>query len=200
MNNNFSNKSTPPIPPPRPISRPLSSSPNIQRNEKNISQSQNLSLPKLYPGMNEEEFRVNGRKMVDYLVNYMKNIEERRVVPEIEPGYLRDLIPKQPPQMAESYDQVMKDFENLIMPGVTHWQHPRFHAYFPAGNSWPSILAGMLSDALGCVGFSWAACPAMTELEMIMLDWFGHMMGLPKEFLPFTPNGNGGGVIQVYLY
>uniref|UniRef100_A0A0N5BLY7 Aromatic-L-amino-acid decarboxylase n=2 Tax=Strongyloides papillosus TaxID=174720 RepID=A0A0N5BLY7_STREA len=68
--------------------------------------------------------------------------------------------------------------------------------YFPAGNSWPSVLAGMLSDALGCVGFSWAACPAMTELEMIMLDWFGNMMGLPKEFLPFTPNGNGGGVIQ----
>uniref|UniRef100_A0A0K0EP18 Aromatic-L-amino-acid decarboxylase n=1 Tax=Strongyloides stercoralis TaxID=6248 RepID=A0A0K0EP18_STRER len=196
MNNNFPNKPSPPIPPPRPFSRPLPASPNIQKRETSTPPSQITSLPKLYPGMSEEEFRVNGRKMVDYLVNYMKNIEKRRVVPEIEPGYLRDLIPKQPPQTAESYDQVMKDFENLIMPGVTHWQHPRFHAYFPAGNSWPSILAGMLSDALGCVGFSWASCPSMTELEMIMLDWFGNMMGLPKEFLPFTPNGNGGGVIQ----
>uniref|UniRef100_A0AC35U595 Aromatic-L-amino-acid decarboxylase n=1 Tax=Rhabditophanes sp. KR3021 TaxID=114890 RepID=A0AC35U595_9BILA len=154
------------------------------------------SKPNNYPGMSEEEFRLNGRKMVDYMVNYMANIEDRRVVPDIEPGYLRDLIPKQPPMASESYDDVMKDFENFIMPGITHWQHPRFHAYFPAGNSWPSILAGMLADAIGCVGFSWAACPAMTELEMIMLDWFGTMIGLPKQFLPFTENGKGGGVIQ----
>uniref|UniRef100_A0A0K0FBH7 MIP05841p (inferred by orthology to a D. melanogaster protein) n=1 Tax=Strongyloides venezuelensis TaxID=75913 RepID=A0A0K0FBH7_STRVS len=196
MDGNVPYKPSPPIPPPRPMSRPPLPSSHFQSGENMVDQNQVTSMPKLHPGMSEEEFRVNGRKMVDYLVNYIKNIEQRRVVPDIEPGYLRDLIPKQPPQIAESYEHVMKDFENFIMPGVTHWQHPRFHAYFPAGNSWPSVLAGMLSDALGCVGFSWAACPAMTELEMIMLDWFGNMMGLPKEFLPFTPNGNGGGVIQ----
>uniref|UniRef100_A0A0N5A402 Aromatic-L-amino-acid decarboxylase n=1 Tax=Parastrongyloides trichosuri TaxID=131310 RepID=A0A0N5A402_PARTI len=197
--NNSSSRSIPPIPPPRPAPRPPPPSytnPVLHGPSNLYLQQSHLKMPKLHPGMSQEEFRINGRKMVDYLVDYMKNIEKRRVVPEIEPGYLRDLIPKQPPQTAENYEQVMKDFENLIMPGVTHWQHPRFHAYFPAGNSWPSILAGMLSDALGCVGFSWAACPAMTELEMIMLDWFGNMIGLPKEFLPFTPDGNGGGVIQ----
>ncbi|OQV16798.1 Tyrosine decarboxylase [Hypsibius exemplaris] len=82
------------------------------------------------------------------------------------------------------------------MTGMTHWQHPRFHAYFPAGNSYPSIMAGMLSDAIGCVGFSWAASPACTELETIVLDWLGRMVDLPKKFLPFTPGGAGGGVLQ----
>lgn len=60
------------------------------------------------------------------------------------------------------------------MPGVTHWQHSRFHAYFPAGNSFPSILGDMLGDGIGCIGFSWAASPACTELETIVLDWLGN--------------------------
>lgn len=67
----------------------------------------------------------------------------------------------------------MADVETKIMPGVTHWQHPRFHAYFPSGNSFPSILGDMLSDGIGCIGFSWAASPACTELETIVLDWLG---------------------------
>ncbi|KAH7723252.1 Aromatic-L-amino-acid decarboxylase [Aphelenchoides avenae] len=146
--------------------------------------------------MSPSEFRRRGRQMVDYIADYIENIHNRRVVPSIEPGYLQELIPPNAPMKPESYEKVMHDFESYIMPGVTHWQHPRFHAYFPAGNSFPSILADMLSDALGCMGFSWAACPAMTELEMIVLQWFGQMIGLPKEFLPFTDNANGGGVIQ----
>lgn len=134
--------------------------------------------------------------MIDYIANYMEGVHNRRVVPSIEPGYLRELLPEQPPDQPESYEKVMQDFEAYIMPGVTHWQHPRFHAYFPAANSYPALLATMLSDALGVVGFSWASCPAMTELETIMLQWFGEMIGLPKEFLPFTEDGRGGGVIQ----
>ncbi|CAO4364371.1 unnamed protein product [Caenorhabditis nigoni] len=148
------------------------------------------------PGMSRDEFRQYGKETVDYIVDYLENIQKRRVVPAIEPGYLKDLIPSEAPNAPESFESVMEDFEKLIMPGITHWQHPRFHAYFPAGNSFPSIIADMLSDAIGCVGFSWAACPAMTELELIMLDWFGKMIGLPAEFLPLTENGKGGGVIQ----
>ncbi|EFO86083.1 CRE-TDC-1 protein [Caenorhabditis remanei] len=147
-------------------------------------------------GMSRDEFRQYGKETVDYIVDYLENIQKRRVVPAIEPGYLKDLIPSEAPNAPESFESVMEDFEKLIMPGITHWQHPRFHAYFPAGNSFPSIIADMLSDAIGCVGFSWAACPAMTELELIMLDWFGKMIGLPAEFLPLTENGKGGGVIQ----
>lgn len=135
--------------------------------------------------------------MVDYIADYLENIGRRRVVPSIEPGYLKECLPSMAPAGPDSFEAVMADVENYIMPGVTHWQHPRFHAYFPAGNSFPSILADMLSDAIGCVGFSWAASPACTELETIMLDWLGKMIGLPEDFLPFTQDGKGGGVIQV---
>ncbi|PIO64939.1 pyridoxal-dependent decarboxylase domain protein, partial [Teladorsagia circumcincta] len=154
------------------------------------------SRPESSRGMSRQDFRRYGKETVDYIADYMKTIQKRRVVPAIEPGYLKNLIPSEAPSRGEPWEKVMDDFEKYIMPGVTHWQHPRFHAYFPAGNSYPSILANMIGDALGCVGFSWASCPAMTELEMIMLHWFGKMIGLPKEFLPLTEGGKGGGVIQ----
>jgi len=134
--------------------------------------------------------------MVDYIVNYLEDIETRRVTPAIEPGYLSHLIPDSPPQKSEPWENIMQDVEDKIMVGMTHWQHPRFHAYFPAGNSYPSILADMLSDAIGCVGFSWAAGPACTELETIVLDWLGKMIGLPVSFLSNSPGSQGGGVIQ----
>ena len=117
----------------------------------------------------------------------MVNLSERRVTPEVEPGYLRPMLPRNAPEKGESWEDIMKDVERAIMPGITHWQHPRFHAYFPAGNSYPSILAEMLSSGLGIVGFSWAASPACTELEPITLDWLGRMMSLPACFLPFNP-------------
>ena len=79
----------------------------------------------------------------------------------------------------------MKDIEEKIMPGITHWQHSKFHAYFPAGNSFPSILGDMLSTGLGINGFSWQASPACTELETIVMHWMGSMTGLPKFLLPF---------------
>ncbi|XP_018008286.1 aromatic-L-amino-acid decarboxylase [Hyalella azteca] len=146
--------------------------------------------------MDSEEFRQRGREMVDYIAGYLDNIDERRVTPKIEPGYLRPLLPDAAPQDGESWDDIMADIETKIMPGVTHWQHPRFHAYFPSGNSYPSILGDMLSDAIGCIGFSWAASPACTELETIVLDWLGQMVGLPESFLAFPKTSKGGGVIQ----
>ncbi|XP_068143674.1 aromatic-L-amino-acid decarboxylase isoform X3 [Drosophila tropicalis] len=100
------------------------------------------------------------------------------------------------PQEPENWDDIMNDVEEKIMPGVTHWQHPRFHAYFPAGNSFPSILGDMLGDGIGCIGFSWAASPACTELETIVLDWLGKAIGLPDHFLALKEGSTGGGVIQ----
>lgn len=147
-------------------------------------------------GMDTAEFRVRGREMVDYIADYLETISQRRVTPKCEPNYLKDLLPDRAPDMPEEWITIMNDFERFIMPGVTQWQHPRFHAYFPAGNSYPSILADMLSDAIGCVGFSWAASPACTELEIIMLDWLGKMVGLPEDFLCHSENSKGGGVIQ----
>lgn len=105
--------------------------------------------------MDTEEFRVRGKEMVDYICEFMKTLPDKRVTPNVEPGYLCKLIPNQAPLNPEPWEDIMADVESKIIPGMTHWQHPRFHAYFPAGNSYPSILGDMLSDALGCIGFSW---------------------------------------------
>ena len=142
-----------------------------------------------------EEFRVFGQAMIDFVANYLENIKERQVLPNVKPGYIRPLLPEEAPENPEDWQKVMEDIERVIMPGVTHWHHPRFYAYYPAANSYPAIVADILSDAIGCVGFSWIASPACTELEMVMMDWLGKMLKLPEEFL-FSGKGNGGGVIQ----
>nr|CAD7445948.1 unnamed protein product [Timema bartmani] len=146
--------------------------------------------------MDTEEFRVRGKEMVDYICDYMNGLGSRPVYPSIEPGFLTNLIPSQAPEEPEDWDAIMADVDSKIMQGVCHWQHPRFHAYFPSGNSYPSIIADMLSDAIGSIAFSWAANPVGAELETIVLDWFGRALGLPDEFLHSSPGSTGGGVIQ----
>lgn len=119
----------------------------------------------------------------------------RRVLPTVKPGYLKPLIPEEAPEKPEQWQDVMADIERVIMPGVTHWHSPKFHAYFPTANSYPAIVADMLSGAIACIGFTWIASPACTELEVEMLNWLGKMIDLPKEFLA-SSGGKAGGVIQ----
>uniref|UniRef100_A0A8C4HUM5 Aromatic-L-amino-acid decarboxylase n=1 Tax=Dicentrarchus labrax TaxID=13489 RepID=A0A8C4HUM5_DICLA len=145
--------------------------------------------------MDAAEFRRRGREMVDFVADYLENIEQRPVYPDLEPGYLRSLIPTEAPLEPENYEDIIKDVERVIMPGVTHWHSPYFFAYFPAASSYPAMLADMLCGAIGCIGFSWAASPACTELETVMLDWLGKMLQLPEHFIAGT-HGHGGGVIQ----
>ncbi|XP_068591923.1 aromatic-L-amino-acid decarboxylase isoform X1 [Cebidichthys violaceus] len=145
--------------------------------------------------MDAAEFRRRGREMVDYVADYLENIEQRPVYPDVEPGYLRSLIPSEAPLEPDNYDDIIKDVERVIMPGVTHWHSPNFFAYFPTASSYPAMLADMLCGAIGCIGFSWAASPACTELETVMLDWLGKMLKLPEQFIAGT-HGRGGGVIQ----
>ncbi|XP_037532334.1 aromatic-L-amino-acid decarboxylase [Nematolebias whitei] len=145
--------------------------------------------------MDAAEFRRRGKEMVDYMADYLEKIEERPVYPDLEPGYLRHLIPTEAPLEPERFEEIMQDVERVIMPGVTHWHSPRFFAYFPAASSYPAMLADMLCSAIGCIGFSWAASPACTELETVMLDWLGKMLQLPECFIAGT-HGRGGGVIQ----
>ncbi|CAH2283375.1 aromatic-L-amino-acid decarboxylase [Pelobates cultripes] len=145
--------------------------------------------------MDSSEFRKRGKDMVDYIADYLEQIESRQVFPDVEPGYLRPLIPDAAPEEGETFQAIMQDVERVIMPGVTHWHNPYFFAYFPTANSFPAMLADMLSGAVGCIGFSWAASPACTELETVMLDWLGKMIGLPEHFLAGS-KGEGGGVIQ----
>lgn len=145
--------------------------------------------------MEANQFREFGKEMIDYVANYLENIRDRRVLPTVEPGYLRPLLPEQAPEKPDNWQEVLSDVERVIMPGITHWHSPRFHAYFPTANSYPGIVADILSGGIACIGFSWIASPACTELEVVMMDWLGKMIGLPKEFLACS-GGKGGGVIQ----
>ncbi|KAL4219037.1 hypothetical protein ACF0H5_021620 [Mactra antiquata] len=145
--------------------------------------------------MDADEFRRCGKEMVDFVADYLENIRDRRVFPSVQPGYLRQLIPDQAPEDGERWEDVFKDIERVIMPGVTHWHSPQFHAYYPTANSYPAIVADILSDSIGCIGFSWASSPACTELEVVVMDWLGKMLDLPEEFLSGS-GGYGGGVIQ----
>ena len=134
--------------------------------------------------------------MVDYIADYLENIRDRRVFPEVQPGYMRHLVPESAPVEGEKWENIMNDVERVIMPGITHWQSPHMHAYFPALNSFPSMLGDMLADAINCLGFTWASSPACTELETIVMNWLGKMIGLPDEFLHIPITSKGGGVIQ----
>ncbi|XP_060856455.1 histidine decarboxylase isoform X2 [Metopolophium dirhodum] len=135
-------------------------------------------------------------RMRDYIADYLETIRERRVYPNVHPGYLRNLTPDCAPVEPESWDHIMDDVENIIMPGITHWQSPQMHAYFPALNSFPSLLGDMLADAINCLGFTWASSPACTELEILVMNWLGKMIGLPEAFLHTHNESKGGGVIQ----
>ncbi|XP_045876599.1 aromatic-L-amino-acid decarboxylase isoform X1 [Meles meles] len=145
--------------------------------------------------MNSGEFRRRGKEMVDFVADYLEGIEGRQVYPDVEPGYLRPLIPASAPEEPDTFEDILNDVEKIIMPGVTHWHSPYFFAYFPCANSYPALLADILCGAIGCIGFSWAASPACTELETVMMDWLGKMLKLPEAFLAGQV-GEGGGVIQ----
>ncbi|XP_061401309.1 histidine decarboxylase [Musca vetustissima] len=134
--------------------------------------------------------------MVDYIADYLENIRDRRVFPDVKPGYMKNLLPDSAPIEGEEWQNIFDDVERVIMPGITHWQSPHMHAYFPALNSFPSLLGDMLADAINCLGFTWASSPACTELEIIVMNWLGKMIGLPDEFLNLNSSSRGGGVVQ----
>lgn len=145
--------------------------------------------------MDSEEFRNFGKAAVDYIADYMDTIRNRPVLPNVQPKYLYEKIPNEIPKQGEHWKFILQDFDKVIMPGITHWQSPNFHAFFPTGSSFPSIVGELMSGALGIIGFHWAASPACTELEVIMMNWMAKMLGLPDEFLNSSP-GPGGGVLQ----
>lgn len=93
--------------------------------------------------------------MVDYIADYIENIRKRRVFPDKKPGFLREKIPESAPIDGENWSKIFKDIDDVIMPGLTHWQSPHMHGYFPALNSFPSLLGDMLADGINCIGFTW---------------------------------------------
>jgi aromatic-L-amino-acid decarboxylase len=143
--------------------------------------------------MSIEEFRRNGRAVIDWIADYYERIESFPVLAQVQPGQIRASLPQQPPTSGEAFDAILGDVEKLILPGITHWQSPNFFAFFPCNASAPAILGDLVSSGLGIQGMLWATSPACTELETHVLDWLVEMLGLPEKFLSTS---TGGGVIQ----
>ena len=143
--------------------------------------------------MDAEEFRKNAYAVVDWIADYYKRIEEFPVLSQVRPGEIRAALPRECPQNGEPFEEVLRDVEKIILPGVTHWQSPNFFAFFPSNASGPGILGEFLSAGLNVQGMLWAAGPTCTELETHVLDWLVPALGLPDKFLSTS---TGGGVIQ----
>lgn len=143
--------------------------------------------------MSAEQFREEGKKVIDWIADYYENIENFPVLSKVKPGEIKASLPENPPQSGESMEKIMHDVNEKIMPGITHWQSPNFYAYFPSNTSFPSILGDLISSGLGVQGMIWATSPAATELETRVLDWLAEMMGMPEKFKSAS---TGGGVIQ----
>lgn len=143
--------------------------------------------------MSSAEFRKYGRQVVDWIADYLERIESYPVLSPVEPGQVRGQLPASPPEHGEPFEAVLSDLERVVLPGITHWQHPSFFAYFPANSSGPGILGDLLSSGLGVQGMLWTTSPAVTELEQHMLDWLAELLDLPQAF---RSTGTGGGVIQ----
>src|SRR5216684_4130934 len=123
--------------------------------------------------MTPDEFRSRGHEVVDWIADYYKRIESFSVLAQVEPGEVRASLPAEPPIVGEPFEAILRDFEKLILPGVTHWQSPNFFAYFPSNTSGPSILGDLLSSGLGVQGMLWATSPACTELKRwCSICWF----------------------------
>lgn len=132
--------------------------------------------------MKPEEFRKHAHELADWMADYMENVEKYPVKSQVAPGDIFNRLPDSPPQEPESFASFMKDFEQIIMPGITHWQSPNFFAYFPANSSPPSVLAEMLISTLGAQCMIWETSPAAAELEEKVMNWLRDMIGLPVEF------------------
>ncbi|EAS29707.3 aromatic-L-amino acid decarboxylase [Coccidioides immitis RS] len=145
--------------------------------------------------MDAEQFRQAAQSAIEEIIEHFNTLPSRRVLPNIEPGYLRPLLPQSPPKEPESWEQIQLDIESKIKPGLTHWQSPHFMAFFPALVTYPSILGEMYSAAFSAPAFNWLCSPACTELEIVVLDWVAQAIGLPECFHSTGPT-KGGGVIQ----
>lgn len=132
--------------------------------------------------MHQKEFREYAHQLVDWIADYQENIIQYPVKSNVKPKDIIQQLPLLAPEEAEDFSAIFNDFKQIILPGITHWQHPKFFAYYPANTSAPSILAEMLTAALGVQCMSWQTSPAATELEERVMEWLVKMLGLPDCF------------------
>ena len=149
-----------------------------------MSKSQ-TATPGLAPDlgdMKSDHFRRFGHELIDWIADYFENIEQLPVLAQIEPGELKAQLPASPPEQGESMDRIIADLDKLIVPALTHWSHPAFHAYFATSTSGPGILGELLTAAFDNKAMLWRTSPASTELEEVALDWLRQMMGLDAGY------------------
>ena len=145
--------------------------------------------------MTPDEFRRHGHEVVEWVAAYMERVRDLPIVSTAQPGEIRARLPAAAPEEPEPFDALLRDLDEIVLPGITHWQAPGWFAYFPANASPPSILAELVAAGLGAQGMLWATSPALTEIEAHVLDWLVDLLGLPPHFK--TAVGPGGGVIQM---
>jgi len=124
----------------------------------------------------------DGQAALEWATRYLERVGELPVLAQVEPGEIRSRLPASPPDEGEPFSAVLRDLDEVLVPGMTHWQHPRFFAYFSVSSSPPGILAELLAAALNPVAILWRTSPASTELEELVLDWAGQLLGLPGDW------------------
>jgi glutamate/tyrosine decarboxylase-like PLP-dependent enzyme len=132
--------------------------------------------------MTPEEFRRHGHAVVDWIADYRNRAPDLPVVPHAEPGSLRGSLPVEAPELGEPFDAILADLDRLVVPALTHWQHPNFFAFFPSNGELSSVLGDFVSTGLGVLGLSWQACPALTEVEEVATAWLRRMLGLSEAW------------------
>jgi aromatic-L-amino-acid/L-tryptophan decarboxylase len=129
-----------------------------------------------------EEFRAFGHRVVDWIADYRRDVANNPVMARTAPGEIKTALPAEPPTEPESFDAILRDLDRVVMPGLSHWQHPSFFGYFPSNGALASVLGDFLSTGLGVLGLSWQSSPALTELEEVATDWLRQMVGLSNEW------------------
>ena len=147
------------------------------------------------PHLSGDEFRRLGHRMIDWIADYIDHLEDRPVTHRVVPGQVRAMVADRAPEHPEPMDTVLDDLDRVVMPGITHWQHPGWFAYFPASSSPASVLGEIAAAGLGVQGMLWSTSPAVTEVESAVLDWLVELLGLPAGWRVDT--GPGGGVLQM---
>jgi aromatic-L-amino-acid decarboxylase len=132
--------------------------------------------------MTPEEFRKYGHAVVDWIADYRAGVHERPVLAQTEPGQIKARLPSAPPLDPEPFEAVLRDLDQIVAPGITHWQHPHFFGYFPSNGTLGSVLGDYVSSGLGVIGLAWQSSPALTEVEEVVTDWLRQMTGLSEAW------------------
>jgi len=140
-------------------------------------------------------FREDGAAALDWVAHYLETVTDHPVLARVDPGAIRAALPASPPDEAEPFAAVLRDLDEILMPGITHWQSPRYFAYFSASAAEPGILAELLIAGLNQVGILWRASPALQELEEVTLDWLRQLLGLPDPLHGHIEDGASSGLI-----